>query len=148
MNVRPATAADAAELARMRAALLRKSTDGTAWQDRLRDHLRHGLADGAQMAAFVIDNPAGGLASAALGTTHQALPSPRHDGLTGHIHLVVTEPAFRRNGWGRLVTVALVHWLRQQGCAVINLHTTDDAEPLYRSLGFTPNTRAMYFSSP
>lgn len=147
MHVRPATPDDAAELARMRAALLRKPGTGTAWHDRLRDHLRHGIADGTRMAASVIDNPAGGLASAALGTIHQALPGPRHDGLTGHIHLVATEPAFRRRGWGRLVTTTLVHRLRRQGCEVINLNTTDEAEALYRNLGFTPNTRAMFSSA-
>ncbi|MET8699145.1 GNAT family N-acetyltransferase [Kitasatospora sp. NPDC004723] len=144
MYVRPATPDDAAELTRMRAALLRKPGAGTAWHDRLRDHLRHGIADGTHMAAFVIDNPAGGLASAALGTIHQALPGPRHGGLTGHIHLVATEPAFRRNGWGRLVTAALTQWLRRQDCSVINLNTTEEAERLYRSLGFLPNVRAMF----
>lgn len=149
-TIRRATAADADALTRVRAELLRAApatSPDAAWLGRLREHLRTGLATGTHMAAFVIDTPgdrAGdGLASCALGTVHQHLPGPRHNGLSGHIHLVATEAAHRRRGYATAVLTALVDWLHERGCKVINLNATSDGDRLYRNLGFTPNTWAM-----
>ncbi|WP_431981444.1 GNAT family N-acetyltransferase [Streptomyces qinglanensis] len=149
-TIRRATAADADALTRARAELLRAAPDTSpdaAWLGRLREHLRTGLAAGTHMAAFVIDTPGGGtggeLASCALGTVHQHLPGPRHNGLSGHIHLVATTEAHRRRGYATAVLTALVDWLHERGCKVINLNATSDGDRLYRNLGFAPNTWAM-----
>jgi GNAT superfamily N-acetyltransferase len=78
------------------------------------------------------------LAACAVGVLHQSLPSPRRPTqTTAYIEWVVTDPAWRRQGHGQSATVALVDWLIDQGAAVIDVHSSAAAEPLYRRLGFT-----------
>lgn len=146
MDVRPATPDDAPALARARAELINQESAGP-WFAELQTRIADGLTTGAALAAYVVDNPAGGLAACALGTIHQALPGPGYSGHTGHIHLVVTAPAFRHRGYATAVTTALVHWLQQQGCRVINLNANQQHQRLYRSLGFTHNAWAMTLTS-
>ncbi|GAA1230787.1 hypothetical protein GCM10009665_21480 [Kitasatospora nipponensis] len=112
------------------------------WRDRLADHLRERLG-GELVAAFVIDAPAGGLAACAIGVVHQGLPGPDHVGVFGQVQTVVTEQPFRRRGYGRAVTCALVEWLTGQGCTLLNLATSDAGRELYVSLGFTSNPCSM-----
>ncbi|WP_035799830.1 GNAT family N-acetyltransferase [Kitasatospora mediocidica] len=141
MNVRPASPDDAAELARIHAAMVGVDLTGP-WRDRLAQYLR-GQLGGDRLGAFVIDAPAGGLAACAIGVVHQGLPGPDHAGVFGQVQTVVTEQPFRRRGYGRAVTRALVEWLTRQGCTLVTLSASDDGAPLYASLGFTPNRRAM-----
>jgi GNAT superfamily N-acetyltransferase len=141
LNVRPASPDDADELARIHAEMV--GVDVTEpWRGRLAYHLREHLG-GNRLAAFVVDDPAGGLAACAIGIVHQGLPGPDHAGVFGQIQTVVTEQRFRRRGYGRAVTKALVAWLTGRGCTLLNLTASDTGEPLYASLGFTPNPRAM-----
>jgi GNAT superfamily N-acetyltransferase len=51
---------------------------------------------------------------------------------------VYTEPSYRRRGMARRVVEEIVAWCRAQGYAAVSLHATDDARPLYESLGFLP----------
>ncbi|MCG7524496.1 GNAT family N-acetyltransferase [Streptomyces sp. OfavH-34-F] len=141
MNVRPASLDDAEELARIHADMVAADTTGP-WQDRLAEHLRHHLG-GTRLAAFVVDDPEGGLAACAMGVVHQGLPGPDHAGIFGQIQTVATEARFRRRGYGRAVTQALMDWLAGQGCTLLTLTASDAGRPLYASLGFTPNARAM-----
>ncbi|MFE0460313.1 GNAT family N-acetyltransferase [Kitasatospora sp. NPDC058965] len=139
--MRPASPDDAEELARMHAELVGVDPTGP-WRDRLADHLRQHLG-GNRIAAFVVDDQAGSLAACAIGVVHRGLPGPDHIGVFGQIQTVVTEQPFRRRGYGRAVTEALVHWLSEQGCTLLSLTASDTGKPLYASLGFTPNPRAM-----
>ncbi|MET8009113.1 GNAT family N-acetyltransferase [Streptomyces sp. NPDC005271] len=43
----------------------------------------------------------------------------------------------------RATTEALLDWLSGQGVTRVDLHATDDAERLYRSLGFTEHSLAL-----
>jgi RimJ/RimL family protein N-acetyltransferase len=146
VDVRPATPDDAAALARARAELIGHAPAGP-WFAQLQAHIADGLTGGDALAAFVIDAPGGGLAACALGSIHQGLPGPDYSGRTGHVHLVVTAPAYRRRGYATAVTAALVDWLQQQECQVINLNASGQHEGLYRVLGFTRNTWAMRLAS-
>ncbi|MGW4895860.1 GNAT family N-acetyltransferase [Kitasatospora sp. NPDC004240] len=56
--------------------------------------------------------------------------------------LVVPRGSHRR-GYARAAVQALLDWLAEQGCGLVTLNASDDGAPLYRSLGFTPNERAM-----
>lgn len=141
MNVRLASPDDAEELARIHAEMVGVDITGP-WRDQLADHLRERLG-GHRLAAFVVDDPDGGLAACAIGVVHQGLPGPGHGGVFGQIQTVVTEQRFRRRGYGRAVTKALVDWLTGQGCTLLNLAASDAGRTLYASLGFTPHTRAM-----
>ncbi|MDH6109913.1 GNAT superfamily N-acetyltransferase [Kitasatospora sp. MAP12-15] len=125
----------------MHAEMVGTDLDG-AWKVGLADFLEcHLVRD--RVAAFVVDDPGGGLASCALGVVHRGLPGPDHEGVFGVIHTVVTAPEFRRRGYGRAVTEALVAWLTGRGCTLLNLNASDDGAPLYASLGFRVNPRAM-----
>lgn len=46
-----------------------------------------------------------------------------------------------RRGHSRATVTALLGWLRGTGIRIVDLHATPDAEPLYRSLGFTEPTK-------
>ena len=60
---------------------------------------------------------------------------------------VYTEPSYRRRGLARQVVEATVAWCREQGYTAVSLHATDDARPLYESLGFLP-TNEMRLTFP
>ncbi|MET9182900.1 GNAT family N-acetyltransferase [Kitasatospora aureofaciens] len=137
--VRQATAADADELARLGAELVK---DPGEWTTRLADFYRH-HAGSDRVAAFVIDGPAGGLAACACATITHSIPGPDHAGIYAHIHTVYTEPDHRRRGYARATVQALTHCLIERGCGLITLNASDDGAPLYNSLGFTTNQRAM-----
>lgn len=70
-----------------------------------------------------------------------AWQKPEHLGDTGFVHMVGVVPEFRGRGFGRLVTLAVLHWLREQGYRRVILHTDDWRLPAirsYLSLGFRP----------
>ncbi|MEU5009048.1 GNAT family N-acetyltransferase [Streptomyces sp. NPDC021749] len=135
---RRAVAADAGELGRMRAALVE---DVGPWNLRLIQFFRENV-ESDRMAAFVVDRP-GGLAACASGTVTRSVPGPDHEGVVGYIHTVYTDPEYRRRGYGRAVTQALMDWLAECGCTLLTLNASDEGEPMYRALGFGVNRRAM-----
>ena len=143
LTVRRATAADADELARLAAGLVQ---DTGAWTSRLTAFFRSQV-ETDRVAAFVIDRP-GGLAACASATITHSIPGPGHDGTYAHIHTVYTAPDYRLRGYARATVRALVDWLTQQGCGLITLSASEDGAPLYRSLGFTTNERAMCLVQP
>lgn len=62
-------------------------------------------------------------------------------GDTGYVHMVGVTPAYRGRGIGRLVTLATLHWFREQGYRRVVLHTDDWRLPAihtYQRLGFEP----------
>ncbi|QKW18789.1 GNAT family N-acetyltransferase [Kitasatospora sp. NA04385] len=138
LSARRARAADAAELARLGAALVQAPGQWTTRLDAFhRDH-----ADSDDHPAFVIGGPDRLIACAAA-TITRSVPGPDHLGLYAHIHTVYTAPDFRRRGCARTAVQALLDFLTAQGCGLITLNATDDGAPLYRALGFMPNGRAM-----
>jgi ribosomal protein S18 acetylase RimI-like enzyme len=150
VEVRRAGPADAEELTRLRALMFEdmgrdmSRYDATWWQ-RNADHFAVRLLDREQFAAFVVDGGAAKLAASSVGWLNQHLIGAANpSGKTGYVANVATDPAHRRRGYARATMVALLAWLRHTGTAVVDLHATPDAEPLYRSLGFTePTDRAL-----
>jgi GNAT superfamily N-acetyltransferase len=51
---------------------------------------------------------------------------------------VYTEPSRRRLGLARQVMEEMLAWCRAQGYPAVSLHATNEARPLYQSLGFVP----------
>ncbi|MEU4300330.1 GNAT family N-acetyltransferase [Kitasatospora aureofaciens] len=113
------------------------------WFEDLTAYLAAGLARAVDMAGFVVDDSAGDLVSAALGSIYQAPPGPTYSGRTGYVHMVLTKPGHRHQGHGRAVTACLLAWFWGQGCGLVNLTASADGERLYRSLGFKENARSM-----
>lgn len=73
--------------------------------------------------------------------TATAWQKPEQRGDTGYVHMVGVSPAYRGQGLGRLVTLAVLHWLRGQGYRRVILHTDEWrllAIRTYLRLGFRP----------
>ncbi|GIF13165.1 GNAT family N-acetyltransferase [Actinoplanes teichomyceticus] len=141
MLTRPASPADAAELVRLRAVLLRTFT-AREWNDDWREPAHRTLTEllgrpDAGLAAFVVDRPGGGLAACALGSIERRLGNPSNpDGRVGYVYNVVTDPDMRRRGYSRACMNALLGWFRERGVRAVDLRASADGEPLYESLGF------------
>jgi ribosomal protein S18 acetylase RimI-like enzyme len=142
MSARPATPDDADELVRLRAVMLQSFGDPLTWNDDWRspalDSLRRRLTGpGSSMAAFVVDQPSGGLAACAVGIIEERLGNPfNHDGLTGYVFNVSTDPEFRRRGYARACMESLLDWFRSRGVGTADLRASADGEQLYTDLGF------------
>ncbi|MFC5814751.1 GNAT family N-acetyltransferase [Nonomuraea sp. NPDC050478] len=142
VRARKATAADAAELVRLRAVMLASMTgrepadDG--WREAAERRLRARLDEpDPRMLAFVVDAPGGGLAACATGTVEERLGGPgAPEGLVGYVFNVATHPEHRRRGYSRACVTALVEWYRERGIATVDLRSSAEGEPLYASLGF------------
>lgn len=67
-------------------------------------------------------------------------------GRVGWIAMVLVEMSFRRRGVGRALLLETLSYLENQGAESIRLDATSLGEPLYRSLGFTPQFQLARFS--
>ncbi|MFB7363135.1 GNAT family N-acetyltransferase [Streptomyces hydrogenans] len=142
--VRPATPDDAGEITRLRSAYVLPEPLGEEWLTVCREQLAGRLAPGGDARAYVVDAPTGGLAACALGLVHPLLPGPRYpEGLAARIHVVATDPAYRRRGHARAAVSALLERLEREGATLFELHASEEAAPLYASLGFASSPAMM-----
>ncbi|MGX6601064.1 GNAT family N-acetyltransferase [Micromonosporaceae bacterium Da 78-11] len=145
MTARQGTPADADELVRLRAVMLR-SMSTTGWNDDWREPTRQlittRLAEAdthPTLVAFVVDRPDGGLAACALGAVEHRLGNPANPtGRLGYVFSVATDPDMRRRGYSRSCLTALLDWYRAHHITTVDLRASPDGEHLYRSLGFNP----------
>jgi GNAT superfamily N-acetyltransferase len=146
LTVRPATLDDAAELVRLGGimyAAMGQNPDDPEWRQAAQTMLRERLR--RDMVAFVIEDPdrAGHIVASGAGTIAVRLPAPaNHSGRVGYVQWIATEPEFRRRGYAKAITEALVTWFDRAGVKDVELHATADAEPLYRNLGFAEGPNA------
>jgi len=121
----------------MYASMNQSDAPASGWRSAAAKLLRGELASPTpRLMVFVIDG-VDGLAACATGFTEQRLPSPTNpSGRMGHVSNVYTDVAYRRRGYARTCTVALLDWFAEQGISRVNLRASAEAEPLYRSLGF------------
>jgi ribosomal protein S18 acetylase RimI-like enzyme len=140
-TVRRATAADAAELTRLREMVLivlGQDVEELSWRPNAIAAFEERLAPGGDLAGFVIDGDQGVLAAGAVGFVVNLLPGPtRPDGRTGYLLNVATDPRYRRRGHARAVTTAMLDWFHGQGVRRVELYTTTESDALYAGLGFT-----------
>ena len=106
------------------------------WHRAAREHFLSRL--GRDLVVFVVDHPdRPGLAASAAGTMASRLPAPNNiSAQAAYVQWVATDDDVRRRGYARAVMQALVDWYDAHGIPVIELHATDEGEPLYRELGF------------
>lgn len=99
---------------------------------------------GGRVGAFVVDGDEPGpplLAACAVGTIEERLPAPRHPaGRFGFIFNVCTDERYRGRGYARATTEALLDWFAAREVTRVDLHASEDAERLYRSMGFTEHS--------
>ncbi|MDX2620152.1 GNAT family N-acetyltransferase [Streptomyces sp. WI03-5b] len=109
------------------------------WLRRCPDELAPRLTPGGDARAFVIDAPDGTMAACALGLIHPVLPAPAYPrGRAARVQIVATQPEFRRRGYARAVVSALLdHLADVEEVTLFELHTSPEAAPLYRELGFS-----------
>ena len=145
---RAATTRDADELVRLAGVMFASmgmDITGEQWTQNGRRHVQDRL--GTDLAAFVIDDPSapGRLLASAVGTIASRLPTPVNpSGRAGYVQWVCTDEAHRGRGLGRQVMTSLLDWFDEQGVLAVELHSTEPAEALYASLGFSDaGPRAM-----
>ncbi|MFJ9412038.1 GNAT family N-acetyltransferase [Streptomyces sp. NPDC101393] len=148
---RAALPEDAAELVRLRRLMffaMNGHDQPGSWEQDAEVMARRELSGPEPaMGAFVVDGNAAGaphLAACAVGRVEERLPAPGHpSGRFGFVFSVCTDPRYRGRGHARATTQALLGWFAERGATRIDLHATDDAEALYRSLGFTEHSTAL-----
>jgi GNAT superfamily N-acetyltransferase len=140
--VRIATLDDVDELVRLRQLMfdeMRHPAGDPSWREACADFLRETMVDGTTVSYVAGDGE--GLVSGATGVSFRRVPGPANpSGRYGYIQSVVTERAWRGRGLGRAVVAAVLDWYCDQSIHRVDLHATGDGEPIYRSLGFTPDT--------
>lgn len=104
------------------------------WRDRLSGYFASGIAAGSQgwFVARSSDGTLFGSAGALIGETSLIYLRPWAT-LAG----VFVRPEYRRRGTARALTEAAIGWARRRGCAAVRLIASEQAENLYRELGFT-----------
>ncbi len=147
---RAARPEDAGELVRLRR-LMYLAMDGRdrpgRWERDAEEAARRQLTGpDARLIGFVVDGAADEaapgaaawhLAACALGWIDERLPSPAQpSGRVGFVFNVCTDPRYRGRGHARATTEALLGRFAALGVGRVDLHATDAAVPLYRSLGF------------
>ncbi|MFF4448236.1 GNAT family N-acetyltransferase [Streptomyces sp. NPDC001502] len=141
---RPATPADAAEIARLRSENILSEPLDADWLTRCADQLALRLQAGGDARAYVVDSPTGGLATCALGLVHAVLPAPKYpEGLAVRIHAVATDPAHRRRGHAKAALSALLDQLEREGVTLYELYAGEGSAPLYEGLGFRADPALM-----
>lgn len=143
--VRAATPADAQGIVRMRSEYVVSTPLSESWIRRCTDELAPLLTESGDARAFVIDTPDGALAACALGLIHPMLPAPAYPrGLAARVHVVATRPDVRRRGYARAVVSALLdHLACVEEVTLFELHSSVEAAPLYRELGFVGSPALM-----
>jgi aminoglycoside 6'-N-acetyltransferase I len=58
----------------------------------------------------------------------------------GYVNGVFVVPEYRRLGIARAMMLIGLQWLRERGCVVVRLRSSEDGRALYTSLGFAPGT--------
>lgn len=153
ITIRAAEPADAAELVRLRRLMfcaMNGVDEPGSWERDAEEMARRQLTGpGGRFGAFVVDGDLAvdgppHLAACAVGTVEERLPAPGHpSGLFGFVFTVCTDPRYRGRGFARATTEALLDWFAERGVSRVDLHATDGAEGLYRSLGFAEHSMPL-----
>ena len=143
--LRRASEDDVATIVAFRVRLQREARGdetNAALQDRWRAFFSAGLNDGSIIVYLAED--AGTPIAVALGYVRPYLP---RNGAAGdceaRVHSVFVDEHYRRRGVGRALMVALLDDLRTHHPFRIVLSPTDQARPLYASLGFIASTEMV-----
>ena len=142
LTVRPATAADAATLARLRRHLFRDMGASEPELDvmdaAVAGYLPAALADGSY-TGWLVEEP-GGRPVATVGVVTRVVPPTSYNpgGRVATILGMYVDPAHRRRGLARALATIAVDWCRENGIRDVRLQATEDGRPLYASMGFKP----------
>jgi GNAT superfamily N-acetyltransferase len=156
IEVRLATTADAAVLARHRAEMFRDMGDLAddhydAFRAAAHREIAAWLATGDYVSFVASPEGRPGEIVAGAGIQVRKLlprPLPNHAGvLVGPEAIVLnvfTERAWRRRGIAELLMRHVIDWARTHGMARLVLHASPDGRSLYERLGFVPTNEMRY----
>ena len=139
--IRRATPDDAALLAEHRARVWREVGD---WSDEAlapqipiwTEWFRDAVADGTYVS-FIAERDGEAVASASL-LLHVAIPRPGSPSdRIGRVQSLYVAPDARRHGIARALMDAVLEYAHGAALIQLTLHPSDEARPLYASLGFT-----------
>lgn len=139
--IRRATPEDAALLAEHRARVWREVGD---WDAELlapqipvwTEWMRSALADGSYVA-WIAERDGEPVASGAI-LVHRAIPRPGSPSdRAGRVQSVYVVPSARRTGLARALMTEAIAFARETQLISLVLHPSDEARPLYASMGFT-----------
>ncbi len=141
ITIRKADGSDLEELLRWREVVLREVFSIPAGEDMAellaanRAYYQTALETGEHVACFACAGEqtvgCGGVC------LYREMPSPDNPGgKCGHLMNIYTVPAMRRQGVGKEVVQWLVQEAKGRGAEKIYLEASEQAYPLYRSLGF------------
>lgn len=86
--------------------------------------------------AFVAERDGRIVGSGAL-LVHLTIPRPGHPSdRAGRVQSVYVEPAARKQGVARAIMERIMAYARENAFVALTLHPSDEARPLYASLGF------------
>lgn len=141
--VREATVADAAEIVRL-GELMYNAVDiqgNDAWRANALRQVSERLG-GPDLVGWVVDADASGapgspLAASALVNRHPRLSPPGQSAdWRAYVQWISTDPAFRRRGYARALTLRVLEYADAQGVDVVELHSSPYGRALYLDLGF------------
>lgn len=138
--VRLATAADAAALARLRAAMLQAMGRDVGPEDapwRTAAAAWFAAEPGRSAVAVVAEAPGEGVVASALAVLLPRPPGPdASTPFAAHVSQVSTRPEHRRRGHARACLRLLLELLEARGIERADPHATADGDALYRGPGF------------
>jgi GNAT superfamily N-acetyltransferase len=107
------------------------------WIAHATDYFADVLGAGDELVA-VARTDKGEIVASAAATMRRKAPSPwLPSGRVAYVHSVSTRPGFRRRGLSQALVEQLIDEIRARGVRRVELHATDQGEPIYRDLGFT-----------
>jgi len=151
-RIRPATARDAAVIARHRGLMFHSMGDfDAAAADQVAEaclpQLSQMMARGDYLGWLVVYEDqivaGGGM------ILRNLLPRPRvlQGGTEALIVNIYTEPEHRRRGLARLLMETMLAWCNQHRVANVVLHASQEGRPLYQTLGFIPTNEMRWQAS-
>lgn len=145
LHIRPGTAADAAEWARLRRRL---------WPDcaaaRARLEIREQLGNPRRFGVLVLDRGGGQLGGFAELALRDGVDGAKRE-TTAYLEGWYVEPDLRGRGWGRRLIAAAEAWSRQRGMAELASDSelgNADAIAAHAALGFRETFRVVQFLKP
>jgi GNAT superfamily N-acetyltransferase len=141
------------EVLRLRLALMRElsefetDSEQAAWVNVTRRYLENALPEG-RFHAWLAYVGEGAVACAGL-TPFERPPSPTNlTGQEAYVLNIYTAPEWRRRGISRRLLSELMEFAQEQGIGRLWMHASEDGRPLYESVGFMPNPRALEWEPP
>ena len=110
--------------------------DHPGWQERFAEYWRQKQeAQVAQVFYAFSGNERVGMLSVSLVDDYHVFVRGRK---AGRINAVYVTPSDRRRGIGQALMHSAMDWLREKGCVVVRLHSSEEGAPLYEAMGFRP----------